>query len=628
MDNTRNGTPKHLLAMWRATRWLCSPSILRRFDKIRATYQAGGLGLCFHMARTKFMPGNLQYRPGQYQLSAERSARVLGVCSFRPLISVVVPVHKVRPEWLDACIRSVIDQHYCEWELILVDDASQNADLTRLMLDWASRDQRVSLYVLERNSGIAVATNYGIQKARGQFIGFLDHDDELTPDALTWVVRTMNDRPEALWFYSDEDKIDEKGRHYEPYFKPDYSPEHLLSIMFTCHFSVYSKALLDRAGGLRLGFDGAQDHELSLRLSELVDKTAVVHIPRVLYHWRAIPGSAASGAEGKPHASSAGRRAVAEALARRGIKGNVTSHHLYATVYQTGFQPSYFPKVSIVVPTRNSLDLLQACLTSLRARTTYPEYEVIVIDNCSDDPALLRYVHDEESSGRIRLLKYDKPFNHSEMNNMAIGAAAGDYVVMMNNDVEVICDRWLEQLVAVTELDSNIGVVGCMLLYPDKRVQHAGVIMGLCGSVGHSHKRVRSDAPGYFGRLHALQEYTGMTAAMCLIKKKAFLDVGGFDAEHYPTSYNDVDLCIRMRNAGYRCIYNPMVKAIHHESKTRPITAEEAAYRQRVAVDYRQYLENDPFYNPNLSLNNECFEGYRDFPPEAQLPELRTDTDA
>ena len=531
-------------------------------------------------------------------------------------------MYKVECKWLEKCISSVVGQHYTNWELILVDDASGNKDLIRLMEDYQSQDERITAYYLNENGGIAGATNFGIKQAKGEFIGFLDHDDELTPDALTWIVWALRENPGALWLYSDEDLITRRGACHSPRFKPDFSPEFLLSNMFTCHFSIYSVDIIKEVGGIRSGFDGSQDYDLALRLSEIVPREKIVHIPRVLYHWREIPGSAAMGIEAKPKAPSAGRKAVAEALKRRNLKGNVTSHKLCPTLYQIRLQPKSFPKVSVIIPTRNALSLMKKCLSSLRRRTSYPNYDIIVIDNQSDDESFLEYIQEERLNGLLKVIKYDKPFNHSDMNNIAASSVNSELIVLMNNDIEIVSDKWLEQLVASAQIDRSIAAVGGLLLYPDGKVQHGGMILGLYGTAGHAHKYVYSGLPGYLGRLHALQETSGITAALVLVRRSSFEHIGGFDSNRYPTLYNDVDLCIRLRKEGNRCIYNPTVRAVHYETKTRPVNSEELVYQKRLVSDYAEILNRDPFYNPNLAFNNEQFHGFRQFPVEDQIPEL------
>jgi GT2 family glycosyltransferase len=611
----------YILIFLRALLWIWFGTDRRKFSKVWATYKYGGIRLCWHRAVEKF--GQQQkYNHEENQLSHARSNYILSLLLNTPLFSIIVPVYKVDKEWLDKCICSVINQHYRNWELILVDDASEKDDLKELIAANASQDNRIKAYALKENSGIAETTNFGIKQAKGQFIAFLDHDDELTPDALTWVAWALNKYPDALWLYSDEDLISMSGKCHDPRFKPDFSPEFLLSNMYTCHLSIYSTEMLTTVGGLRNGFDGSQDHDLALRLSEIIPKEKIIHIPRILYHWREVPGSTAMGVEAKPGAPSSGRKAVAEALQRRKIKGKVTSYELCATIYQIEFEPCEFPKVSIIIPTKNAISLIKKCIDSVREFTNYPNYEIVVINNASDDPQFLDYIRKEESEGRIKVLHYDKPFNHSEMNNIAVDSVDSEFVLFMNNDIEIISKQWLEQLVCVAQLDKSIAVAGGLLLYPNNRVQHGGIIFGLVGTAGHAHKYTHSGLPGYLGRLHTLQEVSGITAALALVRRSSFADVGGFDSNRYPTLYNDVDLCIRLRKNGFRCIYNPMIRAIHYESKTRAIAPNELLYRQRLLDDYSEILNNDPFYNPNLALNKEQFHGCRPFPVTEQIPEL------
>jgi GT2 family glycosyltransferase len=549
--------------------------------------------------------------PRMQHLDADQVARVLALAPRQPLVSVVAPVSHLAPEGLDRCVASVRAQHYPRWKLILVADGSRDPALTRRMQHWTAVDPRIRVLTREENDGIPAATNAGIAAAAGDLVGFLDGDDELTPDALTWVVAMHNRHPGAVWFYSDEDRVDVRGSHHDTFHKPDFSPEYLLASPFTGHFSVYSRELLRRIGGLRPEFDGAHDHDLALRLSEVVSPDQVVHIPRVLYHEHGT----------EPAVPAVGRRAVASALARRGVRAQVSSDERLPTLYRLEFAPTATPHVTIIVPTRNALGDLRTCIESIHARTRYPHYEVVVIDNRSDDPALFRYLGCQERRGRLRVHRHDRPFNHSAMHNEVVRTLSSELVVFLNNDTEILSDGWLEQMVGTTELDPSVAGVGALLLYPDRTIQHAGVILGLNGLVGHSHKYLPADGPGYFGRPHALQEYTGCTAAMLLIRRRAFLAVGGFDADRYPASFNDVDLWLRLRRLGYRCLYNPAVRAIHYESRTRSIrTEEEQEYQRRLVEDWGPQLLADPFYNPNLSLLNEQFRGTTPYPVQLDFP--------
>jgi O-antigen biosynthesis protein len=603
--------------------WLFFGHGRRKISKVWWTYKFGGLKLCRELAVAKFGNVNSAYDYNRNQLSSNQSDFLIKRFKEKPLISIITPVYKVNTEWLDKCINSVIGQYYKNWELILVDDASRRKDITRLLKRYASRDSRIRIFTLEQNSGIVGATNFGLKEAHGDFIGFLDHDDELTPDALTWMLWALNKNPSALWFYSDEDKISKDTKFHSPYFKPDFSPEFLLSNMFTCHFSVYSSEIIKKVNGLRNGFDGSQDHDLALRISEIVSSDKIIHIPRVLYHWRQIEGSTASSSQAKPAAALAGRKAVQEALERRNLKASVTSNKICQTIYQIEFMPKSFPNVTIIIPTKNSLSLVNNCLESVRKHTEYPNYKIVIIDNQSYDIELLEYLKEKESEDVLNVMKYDNHFNHSEMNNLAVKSVDSEFIVFMNNDIEIISDHWLEQLVATINIDKSVASVGCLLLFKDMTVQHGGIILGLNSVAGHAHRDIPAESGGYFGRLITLQEMSGVTAALSIMRRSAFESVGGFNSERYPTSFNDVDLAIRLRKKGYRFLYNPMVQAFHYESKTRPVGQEEITYRQNIRDDYLDIINNDPFYNPNLPLGNEQFSGFRPFPVEDQISELK-----
>ena len=576
-----------------------------------------GLVLRFRMFVCRVACSSSFRIPLSNQLMRDQAEHLQDSLERQPRISIVVPVYRIEPRWLDLCIGSVVNQYYRNWELVLVDDCSREPALTELMADWAAREDRIRLVPLEENQNISGATNAGIKNASGEFIGFLDHDDELTPDALTWIIAYLNRHPEARWFYSDEAIISPEGQCLNLHLKPDYSPEFLLSAMYTCHLSVYAADLIREVGGMRLGFEGSQDHDLALRISEKIRRDQVVHVPRVLYLWRAVESSTAADVDCKPNAVIAGRRAVEEALGRRGIRGSVLSSPYCSSMYQIKLQPQRFPAVSIIIPTKNGLSDLTTCLDSLHKKTQYPDYEVIVIDNQSDDPQVLAYLDREQQAGRLRVLRYREPFNHSAMNNLAVASSESEYVVFMNNDVDLISQAWMETLIATAELDPSIAGVGAKLLYPDNAVQHGGILLGICGLAGHAHRFAEDEDPGYLCRANLLNEFSGATAALLLMRKSAFEEVGGFDELLFPTSFNDVDLWLRLQAAGYRCLYNPFVKAYHYESKSRKTPRPmETEYENRLKEKWKTELANDRFYNPNLGLDNELFFNHRPYPIE------------
>ncbi len=524
-----------------------------------------------------------------------------------PQISLVVPVHGPRVSWLKRCIHSARSQYYPAWELLLVDDKFKRPDLKHRLERYARQDRRIRLVSLSQTRGIARAKNAGIEAAAGEFIGFLNPEDQLTPDALLWIVAAHHRQPEAVWFYSDEDKITGIGKRIEPYFKPAYSPEFLLAKMYTTHFSVYAAGLLRQVCGLRLGFDGAEDHDLALRLSEVVRRDQVVHIPRILYHKRAAADPAA--------ARSNGQKAVYDALVRRGRAGDVGIHSAIDTAYRIRFRPQSAPAVRILIPTHNGLDDLRACLDSIEHRTRYKNYRITVIDNRSNDPALLRFLERAESLRVLEVVRDPRPFNHSRMHNDVIANCQDEFLVFVNNDVELLTDGWLEQMLGTAESDPSIAGVGALLFYPDRTVQHAGIYLGREGIAGHVHRGLDANNPGYFGQAHLLRNVIGATAALLLMRRTAFIEVGGFDAERYPTSFNDVDLWLRLAERGDRCVYNPEVQAIHHESKSRRVNqAEEEIYQERFRRQWAGMVARDPFYNPNLSPEEELAPQWHPYP--------------
>lgn len=613
--------------LWKAAHTAAKVLLMLRLRSLATAirfWRNGGLRCCWIRAVRKFGCSCPDYRPEQYRLTTTQEDLLLSRCADRPLLSIVVPVYRTEPIWLEKCIQSVRQQRYGRWELLLVDNASERPALREVMERAASSDARVHLRFLDRNVGISQATNAGIEMARGKYVGFLDHDDELSPDALTWVVWALNRHPEALWVYSDEDFITPQGEYRNPHLKPDFSPYLLLGAMYICHFSLCDLSVVRAAGGLRKGFDGAQDHDLALRISERVRREQFVHIPRVLYHWRQCKNSMALSSSAKPYAAPAGRRAVAAALERRHLTGRVTSHPVCAGVYGLDLAPRRFPKVSIIIPTHNRCEVLKNCIASMRSHTQYPQYEIVVSDNCSNEPALADYLARESAAGRVRVIRHDKPLNPSEQNNLAVQTVDSEFVVLANHDIEITSQGWIEQLVAVADMDEAIAAVGALLQYPDGRVWHAGIILGLNGTIGHAHRDWPAMEAGYSGRLHSLQEFSAVTAALVLFRQAAFLAAGGFNAQRYPATYNDVDLCLRLRQRGMICIYAPAVKAVVHlEGASRALEyAEELKYRHRFFQDYGHLLESDPFFNRNLALSNEQFMGYRPFPVEAQVPEL------
>jgi GT2 family glycosyltransferase len=537
-------------------------------------------------------------------------AAVEGLCS-RPKISIVMPVYAPQKDDLFRAIASVRAQIYPYWELCICDDASPDGDVRNALEDQAKSDSRIKLIFHEKNKHISAATNSAISLATGDYIAFLDHDDELRAHALLNVVQGLECHPAAEIFYSDEDKIDGNGRRFDPYFKPGFNLGLLRSHNYMCHFAVYRSSLIHKLGGLRVGFEGAQDYDLVLRAVDIVDQKDIVHIPKILYHWRTALGSTAAGHENKKYAHEAGRRALAEHLQRRKLQGEIGEAPEAPGMYRVHWQrPEPAPLVSIIIPTRNGHDILKQCLDSL-TMTTYPHYEVIVIDNGSDDHATLQLLATLSSEGRIRVLSDERPFNFSALNNRAVRELAlGEFVLLMNNDIEVTHPEWLDEMVGPA-MEPGVGCVGARLWYPDGRLQHGGVVL-VCGVAGHAHKFLPRGMHGYMGRAVLAQDFVAVTAACLLVRRAIYDEVGGLD-ESLAVAFNDVDFCLKVHQAGYRNHWTPYAELVHHESLTRGYedTPEKQA-RFKGEIDILQsrwshLLQCDPCYNPNLTADAEDF---------------------
>jgi GT2 family glycosyltransferase len=555
-------------------------------------------------------------------IDPEQARRDIARWARQPLISIIMPVYNVESRWLEAAIRSVTQQIYPNWELCIADDGSTRPETlaTLRQID----HPRCKVKFLDRNQGIAGASNAALALATGDYLAFLDHDDELTTDALYHVVKAINEQDPDL-IYSDEDKLSLEGYHLEPHFKPDYSPDLILSTNYICHLSVYRKTLLDQVaqppsptlppirGGsfVREGFEGSQDYDLVLRALDHTDR--IYHIPRILYHWRMIPGSTAARYDSKDHAWEAGRRAVEDALRRRGIAGAALPGP-YPGAYRVKRTIQGQPLISILMPFRDQPDLLRLCLDSILEKTTYPHFELLGISNNSVAPETFAVMEHYAAGGRrIRFLRHDVPFNYAAINNFAAAQAAGEHLLLLNNDMTVIAPDWLETLLEHSQRP-EIGAVGAKLYYPDDTVQHGGVIVGVGGIAGHAHKNFPRHHPGYFMRLGLIQNLSAVTAACLMVKKSLYILIGGMDEEHLAVAFNDVDFCLRLRERGYLNLFTPYCELYHHESKTRgyeDTPQKQQRFIQEIAYMRKRHAailqEGDPYYNPNLPLDRDDF---------------------
>jgi O-antigen biosynthesis protein len=528
----------------------------------------------------------------------------------QPLISLAMPTYNSPAEYLRKCLDSVVNQVYTNWELCISDDKSTQPHVKEILDEYAARDARIKVVYRATNGHISAASNSALALVSGEFTGLLDHDDELHPLALYYVAELIQRDPQAVLIYSDEDKITVEGKRYEPYFKCDFNYDLFLSQNMISHFGVYKTSVLQQVGGFREGMEGSQDYDLALRVMEVAGPEAIRHIPRVLYHWRVLPESTASGAEAKPYAMIAAARAVQEHLTRGNIAGTVQSvQGMYQRIVYA--LPEKEPLVEIIIPTRDAANLVKQCVDSIKERTTYQNYLITIIDNGSVKPETFELFKSYEGDARFRVVRDDSPFNYSALNNRVALASKAEFVCLLNNDIEVITPEWLSELVSIA-LQDNVGAVGAKLLYPDDTIQHAGVYLGMGGLAGHGHKYLSRYAPGYFCRAVLRNAVSAVTAACLVIRTSIYREVQGLD-EGLVIAFNDVDFCLRVREAGYRNVWTPFAELYHHESASRGYedTPEKMArFVEEIEFVKKRWgdaLWNDPFYSPNLSIDSTEF---------------------
>ena len=538
--------------------------------------------------------------------------------AWRPLISIVVPTYNSHEAHLRACLDSVLAQSYPHWELCIADDASTQAHVRETIEAYASREPRIRFEVRTENGHIALASNSALALASGEFVALLDHDDTLAPHALHAVVQALQLWPSAQLIYSDEDKLGSAGERCDPYFKPDWAPELLRAQNYVSHLGVYKRTLVNQVGGFRAGFEGSQDHDLVLRCTaRIADTQDIVHVPQVLYHWRKAEGSTAAAAAHKPYTSEAARRALQEQADafRTGATVSIVAPGLYRHHWPL---PDPAPLVSLIVPTRDAIDVLRPCIESILNLSTYTNYEILIVDNQSSDPETLAWLsalvqgQAGAPAGKVRVLRYDEPFNFAGINNFAAEQAAGSVLALLNNDVEVLSPDWLGEMVSLA-LRADIGCVGAKLYYPDGTIQHAGVVLGIGGVAGHSHKYFPGDAEGYFSRLRIVHEVSAVTAAALVVRKAVWQAAGGMDADDLHVAFNDVDFCIKVRELGLRNLFTPFAELVHHESRSRgtestPAKQARFAYEKEVMQKrWKRQLSRDIFYSPHLSRTREDY---------------------
>ncbi len=552
---------------------------------------------------------------GEHSLAALR-ARAQALAESGPLISVLVPTYNTPDVWLRRCLDSVLAQVWPRWELCIADDASPDPQVKAVLEEYARADARIRVKRRGRNGHISAASNTALDMARGDFVALLDHDDELRPHALLEMAGAIVRNPDIQLAYSDEDKLNGDGDRFDPYFKPDWNPDLLRSQNYVCHLSVIRTSLVREVGGFRTGFEGSQDHDLILRCTERLTAAQIHHVPKILYHWRAIEGSTALTRDSKDYAAAAGARAVAEHLDRIGAGAAVEelAHGHFRVRWPL---PDPAPKVSLIIPTRDRFELLRTCVESLLASTDYAPFELVVVDNQSSEPDAVAYLDELASRERVRVLRYDAPFNYSAINNWAVTQCDGELVGLVNNDIEVISPGWLSEM-ASHALRAEVGAVGAMLYYPNDTIQHAGVVAGVYGVAGHIYAGMPRGYHGHGARAWVAQELSAVTGACLLVRRRVFEEVGGLD-EHLQVAFNDIDFCLRLREHGYHNVWTPFAELYHHESASRGSEdtdekkARFAGEIQFMKDRWAAVLQDDPAYNPNLSLQSLNFE--LAFPP-------------
>lgn len=518
-------------------------------------------------------------------------------------ISVLVPAYRTPEAFLRQMIESVLNQTYPHLELCIADGSGENISVEKVVKEYQAKDQRVRYQRLEKNEGIAGNTNAAIRMATGGYLALFDHDDLLAPNALFEVASTI-EKDKADVVYTDEDKVtSDLKEHFQPHFKPDFNPDLLCSNNYICHLFVVKRSLALKLGGQDPAYDGAQDYDFIFRCTEEAEK--IVHIAKILYHWRVHQASTADNPTSKMYAFDAGKRAIEAHLQRIGAKAEV-SHTKDLGFYRVKYQVQGNPKVSIVIPNKDEKETLKKCLESIWQKTTYSNYEIILVENNSTTREIRDYYQELDGKNGVRVVYWDKEFNYSAINNFGISYAKGDYILCLNNDITVISPEWMEELLANCQRP-EVGIVGARLYYPDNTIQHAGIVLGMGGCAGSLFVGLARSRGGYLHKAALQQDLSAVTAACFMVKKEAFEKVGGFE-EKLAVAFNDVDFCLKVRHAGYLVVYDPYAELYHHESKTRGYENTEAKKRRfQEEIEYMRChwmpdILRDPYYNENLSL--------------------------
>lgn len=533
--------------------------------------------------------------------------------SYRPKISIITPVYNPDKKWLKACIESVRNQTYDNWELCLADDKSTKIYVKEVLNNLQKLDKRIKVVYRSENGHISKASNSALKIATGEYVALLDHDDDLAPHALYEIVKTLNKNNKIDFLYSDEDKVELNNRHVEPFFKPDWSPDMFLSTNYLCHLCVIRKKIVDEVGGFRVGYEGSQDYDLFLRVTEKTQN--IYHVPNILYSWRKVPGSTAAVYSVKNYCNQASINSLNDAIARRKLNATVENGLVEGT-FRIKYKIIGKPFISIIIPTKDKIYYLKSCIKSILTKSTYVNYEIIIIDTGSIEGKTIKYYQTLKKNKKIKFLHWSENFNYSSVNNFAVQKAKGEYVLLLNNDTEIITPSWIESMLEHAQR-KNIGAVGVKLLYPNKNIQHAGVIVGSGGVANHASFSLSDNTFQTFPVSNSkdiIRNFSAVTAACLLISKEKYLSVEGLD-DKFRIAFNDVDFCLKLGKKGYFNIYTPFAKLYHHESisvgKPQNGTRNMKEFHQEVKMMQDKWvdiIENDPYYNKNLSLKGKTFD--------------------
>ena len=541
------------------------------------------------------------YVPDEQTLEKQRKQKF----SQSPLISIAVPAYKTPGVFLRQMLDSVRTQTYGNWELCIANASPGEEEMGKILREYAKKDPRIRWMDLKENLGISENTNAAFAMAQGEFVGLLDHDDLLAPNALYEVVKAINETKDVDVVYTDEDKVTaDLSEHFQPHFKPDFNLDLLRSNNYICHFFVVRRSILAQTGGFRKEFDGAQDHDLIFRCTEQAREIA--HVPEILYHWRTHRESTADNPASKMYAYDAGKRAIEAHLARMQVQGTV-SHTPDYGFFRVKYPVQGSPLVSVIIPNKDETETLRSCIRSLKENTTYKNLEILIIENNSTTKEIFSYYKELSREENIRIFNWKKEFNYSAINNFGARKARGEYLLFLNNDIQVITPDWMEEMLGVCQRE-EVGAAGAKLIYPDNTIQHAGCVIGIGGIAGHMFVDMPAERSGYLHKASLLQDMSAVTAACMMIKRSVFQKVKGF-TEELAVAFNDVDLCLKVRREGYLIVYDPYARLYHMESKTRGAEDSEAKMRRfQTEIEYMRchwldiLKKGDPYYNKNLSL--------------------------